>query len=120
MSMSGSAATVLVRAGPGDGSLSTRLKAVEVTVRRIDERITATEHELRRDLQAVRALVEEVRLQSEARSSSISLQLERYSTGSLDWELVGVVWVVWGQAFGSFPAEIGKGLARLALRFFIP
>lgn len=105
--LSGSASAT-VRAGAKDGSISARLRALEENVRRIDERITGVEQHTRSELQQLRESIASEQREREQRDALLGQRLEDYSAGSLDLELVGVAWVIFGQAFGSFPAEIAS------------
>jgi hypothetical protein len=93
--------------------LEERLAALEENLKRIDDRITGVDGQLRGSITELR---EAIRVESSAREQlhqSLKMQLESLSAGGLDFEAVGVVWVVVGNAFSTFPTELAKAIARV-------
>ena len=104
--------TLTVQASTKDGSLSARLRAVEENLKRIDDELSEAQKRLGDEVRAVREEFERSKVEHRTGISRVAAKLEEYSTGSLDLQLVGVFWVLAGQAFGSFPAEIARLLHR--------
>ncbi|MGI8546057.1 MAG: hypothetical protein ACR2M1_01795 [Gemmatimonadaceae bacterium] len=102
-----------MRAVAKDGSVSARLRAVEENLRRVDDRITSAEQELHREIQEVQGSITSEQAQRQQGDASLAQRHEHISTGGLDSEVVGIAWVIVGQAFGSLPAEIACEIARV-------
>jgi hypothetical protein len=87
-------------------SIESRIDAVEENLRRIDARITSSDKERNKQINDMReALSAEKSARADA-DNTLGKRLETISIGNLDWEIVGGVWVIFGQALGAFPPEI--------------
>ena len=104
-------ATGYVRASAQNQSLEARVVALEGNLRRIDDRITVTENLVRAEVRSMKETIAAERTTREKADRTLSERLESFSVGSLDYEIVGAIWVIIGQAFGSFPTEIAKVLS---------
>jgi len=101
------------RTNPVDGSLEARVVALEANFKHIEREIQCTEERLEKEIEKVGEAVRKEEADRNVHVSAIAKQLETYSTSGLDYELAGVCWVLFGQAFGSFPSEIAAALQRL-------
>jgi len=93
-------------------SLESRVDALEENLRRVDDRVTAEERRVDAELKRVSELVSSERDAREHAVTALARRLADYSAGDLDWEIAGTVWLVIGQAMGSFPAEIASVMPR--------
>jgi hypothetical protein len=93
-------------------SLESRVYALEENLRRVDDRVTAEERRIDAELRRVSELVSNERDARERAVAALDRRLADYSAGDLDWEIAGTIWLVIGQAMGSFPAEIASVMPR--------
>lgn len=100
--------TATVRSNPKYMSISVRLRAVEENLRRVDADLSSTQQQFRDETRAIRQELARTNAEQQTGIARVAEKLKEYSTGSLDLELVGAVWVVIGQAYGSFPVEIAN------------
>lgn len=108
-SMSG---TGTVRWNARSRDLHERVRVLEKNLYLTEERITSTEQRLGQEIQRARDELGKELSAADTRVVELSNRLEQYSTSGLDAELIGLVWVVFGQAFGAFPAEIAGFILR--------
>lgn len=104
-------AHVRVGAGP-DASLEQRMIVLEQNLERADKRITEVETELSAEIRRLQSEGEAERRAREEHDNALRKQVEQLSVGGLDFELMGVVWVIIGSAFSTFPAEIALSILR--------
>jgi len=102
-----------VRTNAADDSLEARVVALESNFKHLEREIQGTEERLETEIAKIGESVLKEQGDRNVHVSEIAKQLETYSTGGLDYELSGVCWVLFGQAFGSFPVEIAAALQRL-------
>ena len=112
LGFSGARATATVRAIAQDSSLEARITAMEENFRRVDERISLADQAVYKEIDTVRDEIAREKSERQLAHTTLAGRLEDYSAGGLDGELVGIAWVIVGQAYGSFPAEIGSFLFR--------
>lgn len=112
LNFGGSASATATVGPPPTRSMSKRLEAVEAAVLSMQTQISASEQALRTDIAKVRAEVAAERVKLASQHEALAAKVEAYSAGSLDSELIGVAWLIIGQAFGSFPGEIACLLVR--------
>jgi hypothetical protein len=113
MSLSGSAAAMVVRRAPNN-SISLRLAALERRVEDLTTRLNDSESAMRGEIASLREhLQSEFRKRDEVTAAQ-DRKLEKFAAGSLDVALVGIVWAVFGQAYGAFPGEIAHCLNSVA------
>lgn len=87
-------------------SVESRIEAIEQNLKRIDERMTQTESRFEADLRAVTVQLQKHSDAHRRDLEAVRLQVKEQSTGNLDWEIVGAVWVVVGQLMDSFSPEL--------------
>lgn len=101
------------RRGQGDGSVTTRLEALEYNLGEIDRGID----DLRRDLQTLsHATNEKIAAEREARSATMTEltgKIEDQAVGSTDLQLLGLVLFVAGAVYGTVPADAACFFGRL-------
>jgi hypothetical protein len=92
-----------------------RLTALEEDVRRIEERITTTEASLRGETAKLRETVSAEQSSRVAADERLRQLVEDVAAGGLDFEAMGVVWLIAGEVFSSFSAEIARRLPNSPL-----
>lgn len=107
------AGSLTVRKVAKDSSLEARVDALEENLRHIETRVSATEQRFLNELQKVNESLASERSERERGDHTLRDRLERFSAGGLDFELMGVVWLIVGQLFASFPDEVGNFLSAL-------
>lgn len=106
-------ARLSVRANPKDESCEARIEALEKNLRYLEDEVRGAEARLDKAITDVLATARREQSVGASRLSEVAQRLETYSTGGLDHELAGIVWVIAGQAYGTFPTEIAAALERL-------
>lgn len=91
-----------------NASIEEKVTAIEDNLRLIDDRVTSVDNQLRANIADLRTTIASERTAREEMERSIRAQLEDLSAGGLDFEAVGVAWVVIGNALTTFPCEIAK------------
>ena len=113
----GGSANVTLRYRPPEGAqIEERVAALEKNVASIDEETNATRVRLDKEIGEFR---EEARTNLSLQRRDLTVvagRVEKYSADGLDYEIVGAVCVVFGQALSSFPAESAAILTRLLNR----
>jgi hypothetical protein len=79
----------------------------------IEERITQETAQLERQISGLQGALKSEAQRREEEIRAINQRVEHISAGGLDWAIVGAVWVVVGQFYGSFPQEIANLFARM-------
>ena len=111
LGMATASARASVWSNPRDDSITERVRVLEQNLGRVKEHVVAVENRLDQEVRAFQHSLATETSARDAKIAQLAQTIETYTTGSLDGELVGVAWVVVGQAFGSFPAEIARLLA---------
>lgn len=106
VSVSGSG-TVTAR-GRRTSTVEDRVAELEEDVRRINERIAAAEVKIQTESTERRRAIEEARASSEEAVRKVSERLEDLSVGGLNFEAVGVAWLIVGNVVTTFPDFIAK------------
>jgi hypothetical protein len=103
--------TVTVSTGARDlSTVEGRLKGLEDDVRRIDQRIAKAEGERHTEIAKVRANASAEQESRITGDQELRKLIENVAAGGLDFEAIGVVWVIAGELFGSFSAELSSWL----------
>jgi hypothetical protein len=105
-------AQVRVSAGPG-ASLERRVTILEQNLQLAEERITEVETDFTTQIRRLQSEGEAERRTREEHDLALRKQVEQLSVGGLDFELMGVVWVIIGSAFSTFPGEIARIAGRV-------
>lgn len=107
LGISGNATATLIRANK-KRSVSERLRLLEQDVKRLETLVDASVARVANDVAQLRAKIETERNQRSEELERVRKLLVQFSAGSLDWEVVGLVWLVVGQALAYFPGEIAE------------
>jgi hypothetical protein len=102
--------TVAVGA-PRSASIDERVAWLEQKVQSIDGRLRRIAAELRADADQLRTLLGEERAARAQADEKVEKLVEEIGAGGLDFEGVGVWWVIVGALLEAFPAEVARLLA---------
>ena len=116
VSFGGAANATLRYNAPEGASLEDRIAAMERNVASIDKETSDTRVRLDRELGELREQHREATSLQRRNHSDLASRLEKYSAEGLDYEIVGAVCVVFGQALSSFPSEFATQVSGLLAR----
>lgn len=100
---------VTVTLGP-DASLESRIVLLEADMKRVQARVDGTETRLSKEVNELQSVAARNRQALEEADRALRERLEEFSAGGLDFESIGVVWFIIGEALTTFPDEIARFL----------
>jgi hypothetical protein len=91
-------------------SLESRVEGLERDVGLLGAQISGAERRISDEALRLRGEIAAERSQRQQSHDQLRHLLESYSVGGIDFEAIGLVWVIFGQMFGSFPGEVAGKL----------
>jgi hypothetical protein len=94
-------------------TLEERVQHLEARLTSLDARFTTLDDRLSEEVTELRQSHQEEVQARERKDREIAELLDRYSTGGLNLDVIGLVWVAVGSVLAGFPGEIADLLQRL-------
>jgi hypothetical protein len=95
---------------PAMASAEDRLRILEGELDRVDQRITQFRIDVRTQFAAVLQSIDSESRTRQTDLSKLSARLEAFSVGGVDYEVIGLVWLVLGLALANLTPELAENL----------
>jgi hypothetical protein len=108
--------TLTFQSKPKQRTVSERLRLLEEGLSDLKQQVTSESAKLAAQIETMKTELKEERAKRRSEVGEVRRLIDTYSAGNLDFELVGLAWLVVGQAFAYFPGEIATLVVRAAAK----